>query len=78
MAIRETAVSLTPTLIILITAATLFGAVVYLDRRPYAPGQIWKGLYPLAMGVLLIIILVFLAHLVSLVTGTPVRSRYGF
>ena len=69
---------MTPTLILLFAAAAVFGASVYGDGRPYVPGRLWKVPFKALMFVSVLVAVVMLAHVVTLVTGTPLRSRFGF
>jgi hypothetical protein len=68
--------SLTITLIVLIAAAIAFTLVTILARRPAVPGQV--RLIPLGaiQFVSLLVVILMAAHLVSLLTGNPLTSRY--
>lgn len=70
--------SLAWTLIVLAVAAAAFGASVWHARWVRATGRI--GWIPYAMVDIVagLIIVIMLAHLVSLLTGTPLRGRFGY
>jgi hypothetical protein len=69
---------MTPTLVVLFAAAVVFGVSVHGERRPYIPGRLWKMPYKALMFVSVLVAVLMLAHVVTLVTGTPLRSRFGF
>ena len=69
---------MTPTLIVLFAAAAVFGGALYGEGRPYVPGRLWKLPYKALMFVSVLVVVLMLAHVVTLVTGTPLRSRFGF
>jgi hypothetical protein len=68
--------SLAITLVVLVAAAVAFAVVTVLARRPTVPGQV--RLVPLGalQFVALLIVIMMAAHLVSLLTGTPLNGRY--
>lgn len=55
----------------------LIGGIMWWERRPRALGQV--SLIPTTplLFIALVILVVFLAHLVSLVTGQPHMGRFG-
>lgn len=58
-------------------AAALFVVGLLLARRPYEPGRL-PLVPPVAIQfVALTVVLVMLAHLVSLLTGRPLTGRFG-
>lgn len=67
--------SITITLAILIVAAAVFTIVTILARRPVVPGQV--RLVPLGaiQFVSLLLVILMAAHLVTLLTGTPLTGR---
>ena len=69
---------LAPTLVVLALALAVFGVAVWGERRPYEPGRVWKVPYKAVMFVAVLVAVLMLAHLVTLVTGTPLESRFGF
>ena len=70
--------SMTPTLVVLFAAAVVFGVSVLGERRPYVPGRLWKIPYRALMFISVLVVVLMLAHVVTLVTGTPLKSRFGF
>lgn len=66
------------TLAILIAALALAGLANWRERRPRQLGQ--PALVPwIAIQIVAVVIaILMLAHLVSLLTGTPLKSRFGF
>ena len=70
--------SLVPTAVVLAVAIAAFGVCAVMVRRPYEPGRIWRVPYAAIMWVAVLVAVLMLAHLVTLLTGTPLRSRFGF
>ena len=66
-----------PTLIVFFVALAVFAVAVWRERRPYEPGRVWKVPYKAVMFVAVLVAVLMLAHLVTLLTGTPLRSRFG-
>ena len=66
------------TLTILIAAFAVFAGAIFISRKPVEPGQVrmipYGGIQFLAIAV----VLVTVAHLISLFTGTPLVGRSGF
>ncbi len=66
------------TLAILIAAFAVFAGAIFISRKPVEPGQVrmipYGGIQFLAIAV----VLVAAAHLISLLTGTPLVGRSGF
>lgn len=69
--------ALTPTLVILVLAGSLFVWSNLRMRR--APDPLRPRLLPhtLIMTLALVVVILMLAHLVSLVTGRPLTGRLG-
>ena len=68
--------SLTVTLLVLLLALAVAGFANYRERRPRQLG--WPPLVPYTVIQMLALVLVILmlAHLVSLLMGQPLRSRF--
>jgi hypothetical protein len=70
-------VTLAVTLGLLAAALATFGGALYAARRPAPPGEPrmvpWTGI----QFVSLVVVVLMLAHLVTLATGTPFRGRAG-
>lgn len=66
------------TLAILVAAFAVFAGAIFISRKPVEPGQVrmipYGGIQFLAIAV----VLVTAAHLISLLTGTPLVGRSGF
>ncbi|MCP5367223.1 MAG: hypothetical protein H6906_06905 [Hyphomicrobiales bacterium] len=69
---------LMPTLAVAAAAAAAFAAAWWGHRRPYEPGRPWRPPYLAIMWLSLLVVIMMLAHLVTLVTGTPLKSRWGY
>ena len=69
--------SLTVTLIILGVAVVVAGISVYKARQPYEPGKIRWIPYVWLQYVALLVVVLMLAHLVTLLTGKPLVGRIG-
>jgi len=69
---------LIPTLALAVLAVAAFAGAWWGHRRPYQPGRIWQPPYIAIMWLALLLLIVMLAHLVTLLTGTPLQSRFGF
>jgi uncharacterized iron-regulated membrane protein len=69
--------SLEVTLIVLAAGAALTGFCLWHQRRPRELGQV--SLFPanMVMGIGLVVVIVALAHLVTLLTGHPLTGRMG-
>lgn len=68
---------MTATLAGLALAIVVFLLAAYMERRPKADGELrWTPYIGIQMAALLAVI-VALAHLVSLLTGTPLVGRYS-
>ncbi len=70
---RQSAVNLT--LAMLAVAAALFGFATYMARRPKEDGVIRWIPYVGIQFVALLLIILTLAHLLSLLTGQPITGR---
>ena len=68
--------SLTITIVVLAVATVAFAVVTVLARRPAIPGQVRLVPLGLVQFVALLVMILMAAHLVSLLTGTPLTSRY--
>ena len=69
---------LTNTIIILAIALAVAVAMVVMDWRKPPPGEV--RLFPVipVMMVAALVVILMLAHLVSLITGHPFQGRNGF
>ena len=69
--------SLAVTLAVLTFGGALFAGANYMSRKPAEAGNPhlvpWTGLQFVA----LVVIVLMLAHLVTLMTGTPLQGRYA-
>ncbi len=63
---------------VLAAALAVFVVCAVMVRRPYEPGRIWRVPYTAIMWVSALVAVLMLAHLVTLLTGTPLKSRFGF
>jgi len=66
------------TLVIMLAALTVAALANWLERRPRDVGDPPLVSYTAIQMVALVVTLIMAAHLVSLVTGTPLESRFGF
>ncbi len=73
---QEAPLTLVPTLLLTLAGLSICGWAAWLERRPRTLGElpIVPPVPLLLLGVL--VVLVGLAHLVSLWTGTPLKSRF--
>ena len=66
------------TIAILVVACAVFVGAIFISRKPAEPGRVrmipYGGLQFLAIAA----ILVTAAHLITLLTGTPLIGRSGF
>ncbi len=66
------------TIAILFAAFAVFAGAIFISRKRVEPGQVrmipYGGIQFLAIAV----VLVTAAHLISLITGTPLVGRSGF
>ncbi len=69
--------SLTPTLIILAAAAAAAVLANWQERRPREVGETTLVPWIWVQIVAVVVAILMLAHLVSLLTGTPLKSRFG-
>ncbi|MAG97575.1 MAG: hypothetical protein QF797_13400 [Alphaproteobacteria bacterium] len=67
--------TLTLTLIVLACGLALAGFANFMSRRPPPPGQVRLMPYTGLQFVGLLVVILMLAHLVSLLTGTPLEGR---
>jgi hypothetical protein len=67
--------SLTLTLVILLAAAALAGLANYRERRGHPPGKPPLVSLVAVQVVALLVVILMLAHLVSLLTGTQLVGR---
>jgi hypothetical protein len=68
-------VTLTVTLIILACGLALAGFANFMSRRPTEPGRPRLVPYTGLQFVGLLLVILMLAHLVTLLTGTPLQGR---
>lgn len=69
---------LLPTLLILAAALVAAGVANWLERRPHELGRPPLIPWTAVQMVALVVAILMLAHLVSLGTGAPLKSRFGF
>lgn len=63
------------TLALLAGAVAVSGFAIAMDRRPYVPGRIWAVPYKMILFVGVFAAIVLAAHLVTVLTGVPLRGR---
>ena len=73
----EAAMDLTVTLVILGIAVVIAAVSNYKGRQPHEPGVIRWIPYTGLQFVALLVIVLMLAHLVTLLTGTPLVGRFS-
>jgi hypothetical protein len=73
----DAALSLTVTLIILGAALVVFGIATYKARHPAEVGEVRLIPYTGIQYVAIVVIVLMLAHVVSIVTGAPLLGRMG-
>ncbi|MDX1542152.1 MAG: hypothetical protein R3349_12185 [Geminicoccaceae bacterium] len=69
---------LTATIAVLVLALGLAGIANWRERRPREIGQPPLLPWIAVQMVAVVVAILMLAHLVSLLTGTPLKSRFGF
>ncbi|MCB2101311.1 MAG: hypothetical protein KDE22_10605 [Rhodobacterales bacterium] len=67
---------LTQTWIGLGVAAAVFALAWVMHRRPYVPGRIWRVPWVGVMWLALLAVILMIAHLVTLISGQPLKSRF--
>ncbi len=67
--------TLTATLLALIATVGALGVTLWGVRRPYRPGRIWYVPWHGLMALALVLLLGLVAHLITLLTGQPLRPR---
>ncbi|MDC0655218.1 hypothetical protein OAP48_00770 [bacterium] len=68
---------LSTTLILLAAAAAVFAAALYQHRRPRELGQVSLLPYGGIQFAALVLAVLMLAHLISLLSGTPLIGRFS-
>jgi hypothetical protein len=68
--------SLTVTLLVLVVALAVAGFANYRERRPREIGKVPLMSYAAIQMIALVVVVLMLAHLVSLTMGTPLKSRF--
>lgn len=68
---------LTVTITILVIALVITGAAIFFARRPPHPDRIWPIPYNAIQFIGILVIVLMLAHLVTLVSGKPFAGRMG-
>lgn len=68
---------LTPTLLVLLAAFGLAGLANWLERRPRPLGKPALVPYTAIQMVAAVVVILMLAHLVSLLSGQPLVGRLG-
>jgi hypothetical protein len=69
--------SLTVTLILLVAGIAVFAGANYMSRRPVIPGNPSLVPWTALQFVGLVVVILMLAHLVTLLSGTPLEGRYA-
>ena len=69
---------LVPTLLLLSLAVAIAALANWLERRPRELGRPLLIPWTAVQMVAIVGAILMLAHLVSLMTGTPLKSRFGF
>jgi len=69
--------NLTVTTTILVIALVITGGANYFSRRPTHPDRIWPIPYNGIQFIGILVIVVMLAHLVTLLSGKPFAGRMG-
>ena len=46
-----------------------------MDKRPYVPGRVWAVPYKMILFIGVLAVVILAAHLLSLLTGAPLRGR---
>ena len=68
--------SLTVTVLVLLVALAVAGFANSRERRPREVGKVPLMSYAAIQMVALVVVVLMLAHLVSLTMGTPLKSRF--
>jgi multisubunit Na+/H+ antiporter MnhE subunit len=68
---------ITVTTTILVTAFVITAAANYMSRRPVNPDRIWPIPYNGIQFVGILVIVLMLAHMVTLLSGKPFTGRMG-
>ena len=68
--------SLVPTVVILLLALAIAAFANYRERRPRALGRPPLLSYTVLQMIALVVVVLMLAHLVSLIMGSPLKSRF--
>lgn len=66
------------TIAILIAAFAVFAGAIFISRKPVEPGQVRMIPYGGVQFLAIAVVLVTAAHLITLLTGTPLIGRSGF
>lgn len=69
--------SLAATIAALAAGGALFAAANYMSRRPVEPGNPSLVPWTALQFIGLVIVILMLAHLATLLTGTPLQGRYA-
>lgn len=65
------------TLVAMCATVGILGLALWGVRRPYVPGRVWRMPWHAVMALALVLLLGLVAHVISLVTGQPLKPR-GF
>ena len=68
--------TLTITLAVLAVAVAVFALAWVMERRPYVPGTLLPRPWIILQIISVVVILILLAHLVSLATGQRLVGRF--
>lgn len=66
------------TIAILVVAFAVFAGAIFISRKPVEPGQVRMIPYGGVQFLAIAVVLVTAAHLITLLTGTPLIGRSGF
>lgn len=66
------------TLAALVACAAAFALATWRSRKPVPPGEVRHVPYGMIQFIALLGCILTLAHLVTLLTGTPFKGRLGF
>lgn len=69
---------LATTLVLLVIAVAIAGLANWRERRPREIGQPLLIPWTVVQLIAVVVAILMLGHLVSLMTGTPLKSRFGF
>jgi hypothetical protein len=68
--------SLPVTVLVLLAALAVAGFANYRERRPHEIGRVPLMSYAAIQMIAVVVVILMLAHLVSLTMGSPLKSRF--